>query len=98
MPTLIREGATIGASCVVGNDLVVGRFAMVGMGSVVTKSVDDFHLVFGNPAKLHGFVCRCGELLVRIGESQGEQVTCKACDLVYRISDGKVVEMGDLGR
>src|SRR5205823_11437921 len=37
-PTLVREGATIGAGCVIGNDLVIGRFAMVGMGSVVTKS------------------------------------------------------------
>ena len=49
LPTLVREGATIGAGCVIGNDLEIGRWAMVGMGSVVTKSVPDFHLVLGSP-------------------------------------------------
>ena len=37
LPTLVREGATIGAGCTIGCDLVIGRFAMVGMGSVVTN-------------------------------------------------------------
>ena len=43
-PTLVREGATIGAGCTIGCDLTIGRFAMVGMGSLVTRSVPDFHL------------------------------------------------------
>jgi UDP-2-acetamido-3-amino-2,3-dideoxy-glucuronate N-acetyltransferase len=64
-PTLVREGATIGARAVIGNDLVIGRFAMVGMGAVVTKSVPDFHLVIGHPAVSVGAVCRCGPMLVR---------------------------------
>jgi acetyltransferase-like isoleucine patch superfamily enzyme len=50
LPTLVREGATIGAGCIIGNDLVIGRFAMVGMGALVTRSVPDFHLVVGHPA------------------------------------------------
>ena len=50
LPTLVREGATIGAGAIIGCDLTIGRFAMVGMGSVVTRSVPDFHLVIGNPA------------------------------------------------
>jgi UDP-2-acetamido-3-amino-2,3-dideoxy-glucuronate N-acetyltransferase len=49
-PTLVREGATIGARSVIGSDLVIGRFAMIGMGSVVTRSVPDFHLALGHPA------------------------------------------------
>ena len=64
LPTLVREGATIGAGCVIGNNLAVGRFAMVGMGSVVTKSIPDFHLALGHPAKSIGCVCRCGNSLV----------------------------------
>ncbi len=63
LPTLVREGATIGAGCIIGNDLVIGRFAMIGMGSVVTKSVPDFHLALGHPASSVGGVCRCGQLL-----------------------------------
>ena len=54
LPTLVRAGATIGAACTIGNDLSIGRWAMVGMGSVVTKSVPDFHLVVGNPARSVG--------------------------------------------
>src|SRR6266567_4150970 len=49
LPTLVKEGATIGAGSIIGNDLVIGRFAMVGMGSLVTKSVSDFHLAIGHP-------------------------------------------------
>ncbi|MCU0550263.1 MAG: N-acetyltransferase, partial [Leptolyngbya sp. Prado105] len=51
LPTFVREGATIGANCTIGNDLSIGRFAMVGMGSLVTKSVPDFHLSIGHPAR-----------------------------------------------
>ena len=98
LPTLVREGATIGASCVVGNDLEIGRFAMVGMGSAVTKSVGDFHLVFGNPARFHGYVCRCGEILSRLEERSCIQVKCQACGLAYQISDRKVVEIVDLAK
>src|SRR3954454_24602890 len=49
LPTLVRAGATIGAGCVIGNDLSIGRFSMIGMGSLVTKSVPDFHLAMGSP-------------------------------------------------
>ena len=48
------KGATIGAGCVIGCDLVVGRWSMVGMGSIVTRSVPDFHLVVGQPARSVG--------------------------------------------
>ena len=68
LPTLVREGATIGAGSTIGCDLVIGRFAMVGMGSVVTKSVPDFALVIGAPARRVGYVCRCGEPLLRFDD------------------------------
>src|SRR5436309_1401940 len=65
LPTLVREGATIGAGCTIGNDLEIGRWAMIGMGSLVTKSVPNFHLVIGHAARSVGYVCRCGHLLRR---------------------------------
>jgi len=95
LPTLVRAGATIGAGCVIGNDLSIGRFAMVGMGALVTRSVEDFHLVLGHPARPVGCVCRCGHLLLRF-ESMQEPVMdtiCGHCGLPYRISGQRVEEL-----
>lgn len=95
LPTLVREGATIGASCTIGNDLTVGRWAMVGMGSVVTKSVPDFALVLGNPARAVGVVCKCGQLLLRHepGHPPAKQLlTCTACGRKYETANGTTVE------
>lgn len=95
LPTLVREGATIGAGATIGNDLTVGRFAMVGMGSVVTKSVPDFHLVLGSPARSIGAVCRCGQLLVRFSRDRPAHfahLICPECHLEYSIHDGIVSE------
>lgn len=96
LPTLVREGATIGAGCVIGNDLTIGRFAMVGMGALITKSVPDFHLVLGHPAKSMGCVCRCGQVLVRFTELDSvarREVACATCDLKYAIENQIVTEL-----
>jgi len=92
--TLVREGATIGAGCRVGSDLVIGRFAMIGMGSVVTRSVPDFHLVIGSPARSVGCVCRCGEPTLRFEAGQVsdyQDMTCSACGRGYAIRGGGIV-------
>ena len=85
LPTLLREGSTIGAGATVGNDLVIGRFAMVGMGSVVTRSIPDFALVAGNPARSLGYVCRCGKPVHRGGRGTAvpPSCTCAACGRRY---------------
>ena len=89
LPTLVREGATIGARCVIGNDLSIGRFAMVGMGAVVTRSVPDFHLVIGHPARSVGYVCRCGEPLLRFETNMAppsDALSCSICGRGYRVA------------
>ena len=86
LPTLVREGATIGAQATIGCGLTIGRFAMVGMGSVVTRSVPDYALVVGNPARVIGIVCACGHPLTE----KGPDVACGACGLRYEI-DGTTV-------
>jgi acetyltransferase-like isoleucine patch superfamily enzyme len=92
-PTLVEAGATIGAGCVIGCDLTIGRFAMIGMGSVVTKSVPAFHLVLGNPARSVGCVCRCGHLLKRFDNNdRKETITCAACGLRYELDGTSVTE------
>ncbi|MGB9181485.1 MAG: acyltransferase [Pyrinomonadaceae bacterium] len=96
LPTLVREGATIGAGSVIGNDLSIGRFAMIGMGALVTRSVPDFHLAVGHPAKSVGAVCRCGQMLFRFqdeGDTETLEVACAACDLRYAIHNRVVTEL-----
>ena len=95
LPTLVREGATIGAGCTIGNDLEIGRWAMVGMGSLVTRSVPDFHLVVGSPARSVGVVCRCGQLMHRFGggADAAVDVDCPACALPYRVVGEAVTEL-----
>jgi len=95
LTTLVREGATIGAGCVVGCELEIGRFAMVGMGAVVTRSVPDFHLVLGAPAVTAGCVCRCGQLLARARDgslANDPDLRCSSCGRRYAVTDGYVQE------
>jgi acetyltransferase-like isoleucine patch superfamily enzyme len=94
-PTRVREGATIGAGCVIGNDLTIGRFAMIGMGAVVTHSIPDFVLAVGNPAVPVGAVCRCGQLLLRHPAGQAphhQALGCCSCGRQYEYRMGQVVE------
>ena len=95
LPTLVKSGATIGANCTIGNDLEIGRWAMIGMGSVVTKSVPDFTLVLGNPARRVGAACRCGHLLFRHASDEtptDASYSCDKCRRGYRIRSGVVSE------
>jgi len=62
--TLIREGATIGANATIVCGHTIGCNAFIGAGSVVTKDIPDFALVYGNPAKMRGWMCECGEKIV----------------------------------
>jgi UDP-2-acetamido-3-amino-2,3-dideoxy-glucuronate N-acetyltransferase len=95
LPTLVREGATIGAGATVGCGLAIGRFAMVGMGSVVTRSVPDFALMIGAPARRVGYVCRCGEPLIRFGshgEPDSADLCCEPCGRSYLLRKESMVE------
>jgi acetyltransferase-like isoleucine patch superfamily enzyme len=101
LPTLVREGATIGAGCVVGCGLSIGRFAMVGMGSVVTRSVADFHLVVGQPCRSIGLVCRCGQPFLRFDDAappDRDGVACLACGRRFAVEDGAVAELDSVAR
>lgn len=79
-PTLIERGASIGAGAVILPGVTVGEFAMVGAGSVVTRDVPAHGLVYGNPAGLHGYVCRCGRPLNELPDNQWK---CEVCNEFY---------------
>ena len=68
--TRVMAGATLGANATIVCGVTVGRWAIVAAGSVVTTDVADHALVMGNPARLVGWVCACGER-VEIDERQG---------------------------
>jgi len=84
--TAVCLGASIGANSTIRCGIKIGQWAMIGSGSVVTKDVPDHGLVFGNPAQLHGFVCKCGSRLEK-KEVNGEIVVayCKKCDSTIEI-------------
>ena len=64
--TLVKQGASIGAHAVIICNRVLGEYCMVGSGAVVTHDVPNYGLVVGNPARLVGFVCKCGRPLKTI--------------------------------
>lgn len=81
---LVRRGASIGAGSTIVPNVTIGAFAMVGAGSVVTRSVPDQALVYGNPARIHGYVCRCGQKLTDLRETPDGMVgTCRVCAVHY---------------
>ena len=63
IPTLVKEGATIGANATIVCGNTIGRWAFVGAGAVVTENVPDYALVAGVPAKIIGWMCECGTKL-----------------------------------
>lgn len=76
LPTLIGRGATLGANCTIVCGISVGARAFVGAGAVVTRDVPARALVYGNPARQHGWVCDCGEKL-------DADLICPACGAVW---------------
>lgn len=77
---LVKRGAAVGGGAVVLPGVTIGRFAMVGAGAVVTKDVPDHGLVYGNPARLKGFVCECGHVAGAPDKEGGAvRLTCSTC-------------------
>lgn len=64
LPTLVQVGASLGANSTILAGITIGRFALTGIGSVVTRNVPAYALVYGNPARLHGWIDEQGEKLV----------------------------------
>ncbi|MCU0421888.1 MAG: N-acetyltransferase [Bacteroidia bacterium] len=64
LKTYVHQGASIGANSTLLAGIHVGKYAMVGMASVVTRDVKDYALVYGNPARQHGWVDEAGNKLV----------------------------------
>jgi UDP-2-acetamido-3-amino-2,3-dideoxy-glucuronate N-acetyltransferase len=88
--TLVKKGASIGANATVvcGHD--IGRFAFIGAGAVVTKSVPDYALVIGNPARQTGWMSEFGHKL--IFDKTGIAV-CPESNQIYKLKDNTVTRL-----
>lgn len=77
--TIVGRGTTIGANATIVCGTSLGKHAFVGAGAVVTRDVPAHAIVYGNPAKIHGWSCACGKPLTFDGES----ATCPECKRAY---------------
>ena len=84
--TLVRHGASIGANATVVCGHIVGKWAMVGAGAVVTSDVPDHALMLGVPAQRRGWVCECGTKL-------DARHVCRECGRSYHIVNGIMKEV-----
>jgi UDP-2-acetamido-3-amino-2,3-dideoxy-glucuronate N-acetyltransferase len=81
-PTLVRQGATLGANCTIVCGVTIGKYALIGAGAVVVQDVPDFALVVGNPARIIGWMCVCGN---RIDfEGRDGSGACRVCPQTYK--------------
>lgn len=92
--TIVKEGASIGANSTIIAGVTIGKHALVGAGSVLTKDVPDHGLVYGNPATLKGFICACGTKLEKQKETKEYVILhCPSCGKEITINTSTMKEV-----
>jgi acetyltransferase-like isoleucine patch superfamily enzyme/CheY-like chemotaxis protein len=89
LQTVLKKGCTLGAGSTILPGITIGRWAMVGAGSIVTHDVPDYALVVGSPARWHAWVCRCGEKLF---PASGRLLGCICGRSYEQITENEVKE------
>ncbi|MCC5934614.1 MAG: acetyltransferase [Candidatus Cyclonatronum sp.] len=92
--TLIRRGATVGANATIVCGITLGRYCFVAAGAVVTRSVPDYALMAGNPARIRGWMSRHGHKLSL--SKPGDASACPESGLRYIMDDNETVRCTDL--
>lgn len=87
--TRVGRGASIGANATIVCGVTIGQHALIGAGTVVTKDVPDYALVYGNPGRQHGWACQCGNRLAERGDVSN-RFACVECDRQYLLSDAQL--------
>ncbi len=87
--TTVEEGASIGTSATILCGVCIGAYAVVGAGSVVTKDIPAYALVYGNPAVQHGYVCKCGKRLFFLRQKS----RCR-CGYFYKLQAKRILPQG----
>jgi len=86
-PTVLARGVSIGANATIVCGVQLGEYAFVGAGSVVTKDVLPYALVYGNPARQHGWMSADGQ---RLAFDTAGRATCPESGGHYQLTDGQV--------
>jgi len=87
-PIVVRRGAAVGANSTILPGVTIGRWAMIGSGSVVTRDVADCELVVGNPARRLGSACPCGQPLRDGPDGTPFRGLCPRCGNAFPPEDG----------
>ena len=96
VPTFVKSGASIGAGVVIMCGVTIGKFALIGAGSVVTNDIPPHALAYGNPATIKGFVCKCGRRLEkRKAEQRRVLMRCPLCNVKYKIPREDYLKLND---
>jgi UDP-2-acetamido-3-amino-2,3-dideoxy-glucuronate N-acetyltransferase len=85
--TLVKRGATLGANCTIICGITIGEYAFVGAGAVVNKSLPDYALAVGVPAKQIGWMSRFGEQL-NLPLQGNARTRCDESGEIYTLKDG----------
>lgn len=95
--TLVKKGASLGANVTVVCGHSIGEYALIGAGSVVTKDIPPYALAVGNPARVVGHVCYCGEKLSfnenNMQTTEGKMACCSSCGRKYKKENGMVLPL-----
>jgi UDP-2-acetamido-3-amino-2,3-dideoxy-glucuronate N-acetyltransferase len=92
--TLVGRGATIGANATVICGYSLGQYCFIGAGTVVTGDVPDYALIVGNPGRLRGYVCTCGDKLdIAADEISKVESICGSCNKRFAKKAGIVMEL-----
>jgi len=85
LATEVKEGASIGANSTIIGGITIGKFSMIGAGSIVTKNIPDHTLWYGCPAVFKANICKCGNKL-------SKSLICSSCNTSYNINNGQIEE------
>lgn len=90
--TLIKKGSSIGANVTIVCGITVGKYALIGAGTVVIRDVPDYAMIVGNPARIIGYTCKCGNKL----EWLDDKGNCSQCGNTYEMQDEKIVPIREV--
>jgi UDP-2-acetamido-3-amino-2,3-dideoxy-glucuronate N-acetyltransferase len=87
--TILRQGCYVGLGSIILPGITIGSYAIVGAGSIITKDIPDYSIVFGNPGVLQGYLCKCKMRLSK----EDKYYACKICKRRYTLKLSKLIEI-----